>query len=182
MLSSVILFLGIFGQRTVATIFKIIADISKYFGDENYRDRILFELDTLISNQHKSTRIVLLAHSLGSVIAVDSLLRGSVWTRDHHVTLLTAGSPLKRLVWRFFPGALLADSATACIQIIGSRIGSIAWINCYRPWDQIGTSLGLSSSSIGEECNTYQLRRLASAHTNYWRDQVVFKNILFSKL
>jgi len=151
--------------------------VAKNLGDENYRDRILSELDRLIEVHPHESKIVILAHSLGTVIAVDSLTNGRAWNQNHKITLITAGSPLKRMIWRFFPGVLAGDNAEECIQKMRSRIGSIAWINVYRPWDQVGSNLGLSRKSLGLDINTWQWWRLVSAHTSYWNDSKVLQSL-----
>ncbi len=120
---------------------------------------------------------MILAHSLGSVIALDSLIASSVWTGNTDVVLITMGSPLRRFFSRFFPDMVIPDDLNFSARLVANRVRSFSWLNCYRPFDQIGARLGLDHS-IGIEISTRQFNRFISAHPNYWSDSIVRDKLL----
>jgi hypothetical protein len=153
---------------------KVLLDIFRYVADQEYRGLLLHKLDTLISgiapSQDGTRHLVIVAHSLGTVIAVDSLVRSECWKPNDHVSLFTLGSPLKRFFFRFFPNLLFPPNAFLCAQMMARRVARFRWMNCYRPWDQIGTAIGLPEVSGSYETSTRQYSRILTAHLNYWAD------------
>jgi hypothetical protein len=144
---------------------KPIVDVVRYIGDRELRNTVqaqfLAQIDRLSA---QSAHIVVAAHSLGTVITVDSLLsQPQAWARFTSIDLVTAGSPLHRLLARFFPSAyppvrVLADA-------IGRAYPSLRWANVYRPTDYVGGSLPASSIT-----NRSLLRSAWRTHSNYWGD------------
>jgi hypothetical protein len=61
---------------------------------------------------------------------------------------------------------------------LARRFQSFRWINCYRPFDQVGTQIGLPNRSWLRETSTRQFKKIVSAHPNYWNDSVV-RDFLF---
>jgi hypothetical protein len=161
---------------------KILMDIFRYAGDPPYRQRI----QTLVTAKVGAVRtangsgeeLYILAHSLGSVIAIDSLLNTEAFIPADRITLITIGSPLRRFFFRFFPNLFFPDTAALCAKKLASRFAGFRWINCYRPFDQIGTRLGLPDCEWTSEVSTSQYNRIASAHPDYWGDPIVSKCIL----
>ena len=86
---------------------KPIIDVMRYIGDRRLRDYVHAQFLTIVTElSATSPRIVVAAHSLGTVITVDSLLsHPETWTKFESIDLVTAGSPLHRLLARFFPSA-----------------------------------------------------------------------------
>jgi hypothetical protein len=141
----------------VGPALKVILDIFRYAVDGPYRRLLLKELDSVLGKIEPGIddrrRIAVVAHSLGTVIAVDSLVSSSCWGTADSVVLVTMGSPLKRFFFRFFPNLFFPGSAFDSARIIASRVAAFRWINCYRPWDQVGTRIGLpENAGLHEEC------------------------------
>jgi len=159
-------------DRWFGIVVKILLDIVRYLGDPAYRLSLLDGLDERLEQCRQSQgpegQTVIVAHSLGSVIAVDSLLNSNAWRRSDDVCLVTMGSPLRRIFQRFFPALLFPDSTAATAKAIAARLGSFRWINVHRPLDYIGTSIGLSKARIGVDASTRQFDR---AHADYWTDR-----------
>lgn len=163
-----------FARSWFGTIVKVLLDIFRYLGDPKYRKRVQQNLDETLMELRRihgpETPVIILSHSLGSIIAIDSLLHSTFWKQDDSVYLITMGSPIRRLFQRFFPNILFPDSIATLAQSAASRVSKLYWINVYRHFDYIGTSLGLSRNGIGSDISTGQKSRLLSSHTDYWSD------------
>lgn len=157
----------LFMRKYLAPILKILADVILYTGSAAYRNALMcYVRDSLNSINPATRNIVIVAHSLGSVIAVDVLRE--FWTPPPgtRVTLITAGSPLARLFHRFFPESY--PSASILLSQVASRVPQFRWINVYRPNDPIGAAIGLppeADISTGQHHLSW-LR----AHVGYWAD------------
>ena len=155
---------------------KIVLDIARYMGAPTYRKTLQEEFDTRIQSLGSGERQVLIvAHSLGSVIAIDSLINSAVWTGTDTVRLVTLGSPIRRSFMRFFPGYLFPPSVEDTARLASGRLREFSWINIHRRWDYVGTSLGADgvSGGLSADLSTGQAGRVISAHSNYWEDDVV---------
>jgi hypothetical protein len=126
----------------------------------------------------EAAHFVVVGHSLGSVIAVDSLLNSDAWMNLDRVTLITIGSPLKRFFFRLFPTVFFPEDADVCAKALSHRFAGFRWINCYRPFDPIGTRIGLTKTSFTCDSSTKQFDRILTAHPNYWDDSRVRDAIL----
>jgi hypothetical protein len=166
--------------RPLSAVLKVLLDVFRYTARPAYRGRIQAMLDQLVSSMpdRSSRGVVIVAHSLGSVIAVHSLCRSAVWRSDDKVALITFGSPLRRFFFRFFPHLFFPDTADDCAVLIARRLGAFRWINCYRPFDYIGTSIRLSTTGWTQEIETNQVGRLIESHTGYWTDETVRTSVL----
>jgi hypothetical protein len=145
---------------------KPIIDVVRYIGDGQLRDDVhaqfLSKVDDLAAT---SSRIVVAAHSLGTVITADSLAsHPGTWTRFESIDLVTAGSPLHRLLARFFPSAYppVRDLADHIVR----AYPSLRWANVYRPTDYVGGYL--PSPRIANRC---LFRSAWRTHGNYWGDR-----------
>jgi hypothetical protein len=100
-----------------------------------YAERTVPELrdrmDVLVADAE--TRVVLAAHSQGTVIAAATLLQHDGDTRER-VALLTFGSPLRRLYARNFP----AYFGTGALPRLSARQSPL-WINLWARSDPIGS-------------------------------------------
>ncbi len=109
------------------------------FAPPSYGERAVPQLAHRVAAIHDAAgRVVLSAHSQGSVVAVAALLVPTMSPAQRgSCALLTHGSPLGRLYTRFFDRyfdeTTLRHLATSLSE--GGRIG---WINLYRPTDFIG--------------------------------------------
>jgi len=165
----------------LSPLLKIVSDIFRYAGDADYREEIQSRMVEKVRaiGSLRDRRVFLVGHSLGSVIALNSLLRSdSPWSEAKQIVLVTMGSPLKRLFNRFFP-EWCADPASMATYLAGQK-RIVRWINVYRPFDPIGTrltSIRTHASSI-LDCSTGQWRRLLLwAHTGYWSDPLVAQTV-----
>ena len=158
---------------------KIVLDIARYMGSPTYRVTLQDAFDTRIQSLGSGEReVLILAHSLGSVIAIDSLINSAVWTETDTVRLVTLGSPIRRFFMRFFPGYLFPPSVGGTARLASGRLREFTWINMHRRWDYVGTSLGTDGAAgagggLSADLSTGQAWRVISAHSNYWEDDVV---------
>ncbi len=162
------------GQLVFAIIgptLKALLDVFRYVGDQQHRAALRAAFDRLIADLPADDggvrRATIYAHSLGSVIALDSLLCSRAWTTADDVTLVTCGSPLRRLVMRFFPGAIFPRHVAAVAAQVAPRLRSFRWVNFYRTFDYVGGSLQLTRLGIGRDIRSRSLRK---AHSNYFGD------------
>jgi len=162
--------------RMIAPSLKVLLDIFRYIGTVGYRETIQSHMDALIRERFASGRpqrpICILSHSLGTVIALDSLLSSGEWGRYSQITLITLGSPIRRFFMRFFPELFFPAPATAAAAAVAARV-NFRWINCYRPLDQVGTAIGLSGLAYCRDVSTNQWKRFWDAHLDYWSDDHV---------
>jgi hypothetical protein len=131
-------------------------------------------------------RLVLVSHSLGTVILMDLLLnelRDVPGDSCIAVDVVTAGSPIRRLINRLLP-ARLPGTAELCDRLrAGARVKVDRWFNVYRVFDFVGQALtysallriarrddGAGTVAIRE----HLLRPLLDwrvGHSNYWEDE-----------
>ncbi|MBX5303180.1 hypothetical protein HJB93_28775 [Rhizobium sp. NLR12b] len=162
--------------RMIAPSLKVLLDIFRYIGSDGYREAIQLHMNALLRKRFAISGperpIYILSHSLGTVIALDSLLLSGEWDGDAQVTLITLGSPIRRFFMRFFPGLFFPASVTKAATAVSARM-SFRWINCYRPLDQVGTALGLNGLAYCRDVSTNQWKRILDAHPDYWGDDCV---------
>jgi hypothetical protein len=162
--------------RKIAPSLKVLLDIFRYIGTVGYREKIQSHMDAVLRERfitgNPERQIYILSHSLGTVIALDSLLSSGEWGRYAQITLVTLGSPIRRFFMRFFPELFFPASATAAAAAVAARV-NFKWINCYRPLDQVGAAIGLSGLAYCRDVSTNQWTRLWDAHLDYWSDDYV---------
>ncbi len=163
---AVILLAG-FLVMAVRPAFKVLGDIFLYLGDRNYHEALHRCLLDKLKDLGPAPRLVIAAHSLGSVIVIDSLLdRPRQWEQFGSIELITMGSPLRRLFARFFPSAYpLPDEIAGGLA---QRYGAFRWSNIHRRFDYVGGSL-----SVGGAVADYRVRSGWRLHTGYWSDPAV---------
>lgn len=155
---------------------KILLDITRYVGEPEYRHGTLRDLAGFVHDrQADSPQLVIVAHSLGSVIALDYLCNWRTGDSDRDVTLITLGSPYRRFFLRWLPGVLFDRRPVNTVRRIRARHRSFRWVNVYRPWDYVGTSLPVPDAAFANR-STRQFLRL-NGHGNYWGDDVVLSTI-----
>jgi len=153
---------------------KIVLDIALYMGSPKYRTELQGKLDAQVRNlQLRSSEIVIVAHSLGSIIAIDSLVNSPVWRETDSVRLITLGSPIRRFFIRFFPQYLFPPSVRETARLAATRLREFSWINIHRPLDYVGTSLGDAGALSADRSTGQFRRRVLSSHSGYWNDDVV---------
>ena len=92
-------------------------------------------------------RVVFVAHSLGSIIALDyvqALRKNPNSSKDIDIDLVTMGSPLE-YIFRYYMPHSYPDAAT-----FAERHG-LAWKNIYRADDYIGTHITVAPNARIEE-------------------------------
>ena len=161
---------------------KVILDIVRYMGSPDYRTTLQRHFDEALErklggNGDGGRRVLLLSHSLGSVIALDSLVNSPAWTTSDSVVLVTLGCPVRRFFIRFFPQYLFPASIEASARLAASRLRHFSWINIHRPWDYVGGALGLGRDGLGADVSTGQARKVFSSHSDYWEDPVVIDTL-----
>lgn len=149
----------------------------------NATNRLRRYLEQACDDKNNS-RVVLVSHSLGTVITTDALqaFAASRSTPAVPILLITAGSPLRRLLHRFIPNRF-AHPADIYQSIRANPNIQFAWVNAYRPFDYIGQNLSYSFwlplrfiYKLSAEKPRINERLLQPAihwrlfHANYWND------------
>ena len=192
-----------FGRLRVAL--DAVLDVDNYFGDPPNRQppraRIYSRYASLLAYLRDAgyARIVIVAHSQGTVISADLLRHLHVQGRLQAlvgaapVALLTVGSPLRDLYAERFPllyhwmGARAADFAQA--GPAAAEIGAAEWVNACRSGDYVGRFVWTpddSAASFGVALvgadGVVEARRAgdraefclgAGGHTRYFSDDAV---------
>lgn len=168
-------------SRWISTPVKLARDIFNYIGDVGHRDRIQSGLERSLEQIPMGAHVILLGHSLGSVIALDSLCNSSTWSQCASVSLVTGGSPVFRFFQRFFPGLYFPRDASECVSLVRSRARARRWINAFRAgWlrgDPVGQQLFARGGS-GTDVPIHQSGRiLLKAHFDYWDDEDIASSV-----
>jgi len=179
-LTSVGLACAIFILAKVRPVFghvlKIALDILLFIGDRQFRNGTRDELDRVVSEARERCSdglFYIAAHSLGSAIALSSLLSSKQWLPADQVVLVTLGSPVRRFFQRFYPDYLFPESPHAVAESIASRLSRFSWINVNRPWDPIGSRMGFLPTFEARDRSTGQRRLILRAHVGYFVDPMV---------
>ena len=165
-------------DSVVSAVLKMLADSVRYAGNQAYRNRLQQAFDAQISalDLQAGARVIVGAHSLGSIITIDSLRRPDSPLRNTGgIELVTAGSPLRRIFARFFP-ARYPSACDIAAELVGDGVIG-AWVNVYRPFDPVGASIGREQCSsivdVSTEQGAKQPWSAGWAHVNYWSDTLV---------
>jgi len=166
----------------------LLRDIVHYLGSDAAgarladQQRIHAELGRLIAGlcgQPAITRLVLVCHSLGTVIVADLLLTGRPALgsgRALPVDLVTAGSPIRRLINALLPHRL-PPPLEIRRRLAEGGLPVARWFNAYRVLDFIGTRLvplrsDARDPAVGiRECPLGPRWRWPWGHANYWADR-----------
>jgi hypothetical protein len=123
-------------------------------------------------------RIVLVCHSLGTVVVTDFLLhesRAPDTRRPMTVDLITAGSPIRRLINLLLPDRL-PKPLDIRQQLNAGALPVARWFNAYRLADYVGMRLvgygvDCSHPQTGiRECPLVPRWGRPWGHANYWAD------------
>jgi hypothetical protein len=141
----------------------LVADILHYIGNpgrvEDLEKRVLAEINEL-ADRAKHAQIVVLGHSLGSVLVTHSLLRVQETDPAYgRVVVITLGSPLATLA-RIFPSSVVAPSTLA--KSYAEKFQVKLWGNLWRDRDFVGRKLDASGGlfiqrSVGDGSHTGML-------------------------
>lgn len=154
-------------------------------------------------------KIVVVGHSLGSVIVYDALNSminedilggGTLDVVRRTPLLLTFGSPLDKIAFLFaLQKNKTSEAREALVAAVQPLLQSWSlrparWINIYSPWDIIGGALGFYDPPQDKNsppspphpkavCNLIdpEATTLLAAHTEYWDDPMLYE-ILFEEV
>lgn len=150
----------------------------------SYAERAVPELQHRLWRLHDNGgRVVLAAHSQGSVLAAAALLQRDNRPTDDSVALVTFGSPLTTLYGWAFP----AYFGTDVLRRLAAGSTLHAWRNFYYRTDYIGGRIfgPTDASGVDQELadpgtNWYvhgQPPPIASRHAGYWVDPAVWHTV-----
>ncbi|HEX7214066.1 MAG TPA: hypothetical protein VF578_07640 [Methylomirabilota bacterium] len=201
--------LAALGSRFTRTIGRLrvaidaVLDVDNYFGDPPNRQppraRMFSRYASLLAylRDRGYARIVIVAHSQGTVISADLLryLRAQERLRDVAgdvpLALVTVGSPLRDLYAEHFPllyhwmGPRAPEFEVA--RPAASEVGAVEWVNAFRSGDYVGRAIwtplhrGFPIAVVGSAGRVEAQRTAdrtefclgAGAHTHYFRDDAV---------
>ncbi len=155
-------------------MFRLVGDCMLYLGLREHRENAQVRLKKEMEKFARDVDcLVIGAHSLGSVLAIDTIRRYGLPTDLKKLVLITGGSPLKRLFATFFPAAY--PSPKEMRETVRRLDPRFYWFNVYRPRDPIGTRLSLDA---GQDVSTGQKPSILNplkVHANYWDDKAVIE-------
>ena len=123
------------------------------------------------------SRVVIICHSLGTVVVVDllrHLKQAGAPGRTVPIDLVTAGSPMRRLIVRLLPHRL-PNLRSLRSELASGALPVGRWFNAYRPLDFVGMRL-VSGDACRDpetgilECPLVPRWRRPWGHSNYWGD------------
>jgi hypothetical protein len=139
------------------------------------------------------TEMVIVGHSLGSVIVIDTLREQQRTSVDGslQVHLITAGSPLRRLIRRLLPNRIPPIKQLREELSGGQGVRVVRWVNCYRILDYVGQAMLYSAlprvlwctpseghglpppieDRLIERPFSFRFGRTNYGHANYWGDE-----------
>lgn len=158
----------------------------------------LWKLIHQVQSVHPS-RLILVSHSLGTVILLDTLLKNANSDADSipELFIVTAGSPIRRLILRLIPNRLMNIPEMFERLTKASAFRIRGWINTYRIFDYVGQALTYSAipgdmfatrrklkrgCEWFQECPLEPRFRIPICHSNYWGDSrfvgLIAKNLI----
>ena len=159
------------GFRSVLGPYDIIGDVAAYVADAELRARATDAVANTIARIARLTpraQILVVGHSLGSVLVTDALL-SSPLPPERAPILITLGSPLRRLS-QFFRSV-----ATPHERLRTFREKGLVqrWFHYWRDGDYVGQSLMPRRDDI------YSERSLGRGfHANYWTDDRLWYQVM----
>jgi Protein of unknown function (DUF2934) len=170
-------------SETVARmIVHVITDVANHF----YRPSEDFPVRRQIENRFRTvfqrlvdaerpTRITVIAHSQGSMIAFDALTQivSADWFRPHigrmRIDVVTVGSPLTHLYQHYFP-----FDYPPCDDPKWSKLRPVvrSWYNVYRVDDYVGTFVTTGSEAPERQDWPKNIPAKPGGHTDYWKEDI----------
>lgn len=145
-----------------------------YWMRHRIQDRLSTLMAELLANEDPD-RVIIVAHSQGTVIALDTLDRdGQGWAAGRELRLVTMGSPYTHVYNRYFPQSFRPHRQRDNLAPGGVLAG---WTNIFRVDDFVGTHIdaprnwpaGRTLAHWPTECPVP-----AGGHTLYWVDEAVY--------
>jgi hypothetical protein len=146
-------------------------DIVFYWKSRERRKILQYNLRNLIcrlTNQCPEANIIVMAHSLGTLLAVHAL-RNSEAIRNKKTILITLGSPMK-MMSRL--SKKISDPSRLAAEFRDKDTVQL-WFNFWRDQDFIGRSL-----FNGDEANCAEEALASGGHTNYWADSSLWLRLI----
>lgn len=153
-------------------MFDLPADVASYIAGPARRSRLIQILGDVISRIEKASpnaRILIIGHSLGSVLVSHSVLTLPMIPR-RRLFLITLGSPLRLMSRVFFP---IVKTPQSLVEAYRTESTVACWLHLYRDSDIIGRSLGLPESPLFVEAGLGD-----GPHWNYLSDKRLWKKIV----
>jgi hypothetical protein len=124
-------------------------------------------------------RLVVLAHSQGTVLAIEELTASRFgqpegWLEGKDVRLVTLGSPMANLYQEYFPSTF-PGWEDARWDRLARRVRR--WLNIYRLDDYVGTTLGTNEHDR-QRLNVREACVGDGGHLHYWSDERVIREIV----
>lgn len=196
MIVSLLLLLGppfVLAVWLLLTVVDLLRDVVTYLapgedGSDNVattsiKQEVVGALDRLVADGFDE--ITLVAHSLGTVIAVEVLLNWAPQADvQMRVRLITCGSPLRRLIAPLLPNRCVEPRDVFSRLATRDAFHLIGWQNFYRVLDPVGQRLfhgATLASGDGPQQQDGLLKPWYIApygHSNYWGDPRFLENIL----
>jgi hypothetical protein len=168
-------------QARIRPVVDIVLDVVHHFRQEFRSGRLAYarrisieqrfqEIVRGVRQQFQADRLVIVAHSQGSVISIDAMNDPNFEVPEScEVTLITMGSPFTHLYQTYFPQSY-PNLSESHWQTLRKRVKR--WTNLYRDRDYVGTFVSGPSSAwprnipIGD-----------GFHTGYWSEQSVLREL-----
>lgn len=156
---------------------KLILDVVNHFTGPlrgfPVRKRIASRVEEAIAFQLRDgdkPNLVILAHSQGTILAIDALMTGGLWGRIKDqvssLTVLTFGSPITHVYQRYFSLQYPDFEKIESMKALAAE-PRVKWFNVYRIDDYVGTYVEntLPDFPVNVPCKP-------GGHTAYWRTDV----------
>ena len=143
-------------RKSVFPVFDFVADVARYIARPRRRAELESRLADIIADvagRAPDARIVVVGHSLGSVLVSHCLHDRAPEAARGRLLMVTLGSPL-RLLSRVFPDHISSPEELAAAYQGSEAVGF--WANAWRDEDVIGRDLGpvawdrFAEKSLGE--------------------------------
>ena len=161
----IIFFATFAAKRLFSEGLDFVADVVTYVSRRGRRERIQLALGEVVETVARwapDSRIIVVAHSLGTVLVRDTLLRHPEKLPAGRLVLMTMGSALPKMS-SFFPRHVM-DAERSLKEFVHS--GSVGfWLNVWRDSDFIGKGLGCTPGSTFAETSIGP-----GGHADYWGD------------
>lgn len=145
-----------------------------YWMRHRIQDRLATLVAELLANETPD-RVIIVAHSQGTVIALDTLDRdGKGWAEGRELRLVTMGSPYTHVYNRYFPLSFPPHRKRPNLAPGGVLAG---WTNIFRVDDFVGTHIDAPRNRPEGNAHPHWPTECpvpTGGHTMYWVDESVY--------
>jgi pimeloyl-ACP methyl ester carboxylesterase len=162
-----------FVLKRVVRFFDFFADVAVYIArpEQTLRhEETLARIVEYVSRHFPNTRLLLIGHSLGSVLVTHALDHMNLSESDQRLILVTLGSPLRRMS-RIFPQSIHSPDRIAKDCANNARI--LFWVNLWRDRDFVGREIGLRQPEIFAETSLGD-----GPHWDMWSDERLWRSLV----